>query len=476
MHLHVMCAGMTSSSPSAQKWDARLWGALILLCGVVFLDGLDVSMVGVALPSIQADLGLTTSQLQWVVSAYVLGLGGVLLLGGRASDLLGRRRVLIGALSVFTVASLVGGIVDDGTLLIVARFLKGVAAAFTVPAALSLITTTFTEGPARNKALAIFNAFGASGFSFGLVFGGLLTSADWRLTFLLPVPVAAILLAVMPRYIAKDRPYLGPKRRYDIPGALLLTTGMLLLVRTIVEAPETGWGEAETVGGFVLSVALLAAFVAVERRTSQPLVRLGIFRSGPLVRANLGAMALFGAYVGFQFVVTLYLQRTLGWSALETALAFLPGGLLVAFGAPRMGAVISRYGTAKPILASTVAFAVGYALFLPIDATPYYLAFLPTMLLVGLGFALGYAALNVQATAGVADHEQGLAAGLVQTSFQMGGAIVLAAVTAVVGTGTTTDYRTAIAVVLGVAVVSIALALAGTVSARGQEALATSGA
>ena len=319
------------------------------------------------------------------MSAYVLGLGGVLLLGGRASDLLGRRRVLIGALSVFTVASLVGGLVDDGTLLIVARFLKGVAAAFTVPAALSLITTTFTEGPARNKALAIFNAFGASGFSFGLVFGGLLTSADWRLTFLLPVPVAAILLAVMPRYIAKDRPYLGPKRRYDIPGALLLTTGMLLLVRTIVEAPETGWGEAETVGGFVLSVALLAAFVAVERRTSQPLVRLGIFRSGPLVRANLGAMALFGAYVGFQFVVTLYLQRTLGWSALETALAFLPGGLLVAFGAPRMGAVISRYGTAKPILASTVAFALGYALFLPIDATPYYLAFLPTMLLVGAG-------------------------------------------------------------------------------------------
>ena len=176
MHLHVLCAGMTSSSPaSAQKWDARLWGALILLCGVVFLDGLDVSMVGVALPSIQADLGLTTSQLQWVVSAYVLGLGGVLLLGGRAADLLGRRRVLIGALSVFTVASLIGGLVDDGTLLIVARFLKGVAAAFTVPAALSLITTTFTEGPARNKALAIFNAFGASGFSFGLVFGGLLT-------------------------------------------------------------------------------------------------------------------------------------------------------------------------------------------------------------------------------------------------------------------------------------------------------------
>src|SRR5919107_4014453 len=270
MHMHVFSPGMTSSSPATPRWDARLWGALILLCGVVFLDGLDVSMVGVALPSIQADLGLTTSQLQWVVSAYVLGLGGVLLLGGRAADLLGRRRVLIVALSVFTLASLVGGLVSEGSLLIAARFLKGLAAAFTVPAALSLITTTFTEGPARNKAMGIFNAFGASGFSFGLVFGGLLTEVGWRWTFLLPVPVAALLLFALPRYIPRDRAYLGPKRRYDLPGALLLTAGMLLLVRTIVEAPNAGWGEPETIAGFVLAAGLLAAFVAVERRAQQP--------------------------------------------------------------------------------------------------------------------------------------------------------------------------------------------------------------
>jgi MFS family permease len=448
-------------SDSSPTWGARLWGALILLCGILFLDGLDVSMVGVALPSIQADLGLSTSQLQWIVSAYVLGLGGVLLLGGRAADLLGRRRVLFGALAVFTLASLAGGIVDDGALLIAARFLKGVAAAFTVPAALSLITTTFSEGPSRNKALAIFNAFGASGFSFGLVFGGLLTNADWRLTFLLPVPVAAVLLALIPRYIAKDRPHLGARRHYDLPGAVLLTGGMLVLVHGLVE---------ERVLEIAGALVLLAAFVAVERRAREPLVRLGILRHGPLVRANLGAMALFGAYVGFQFAVTLYLQQTLGWSALQTALAFLPGGLLVAIGAPRMGAVISRHGTAKPILASTIAFSAGYALFLPVDATPYWLGFLPSMLLIGAGFALGYGALNVQATAGVADHEQGLAAGLVQTSFQMGGAIVLAIVTAVVSSG----YQTAIAVVTGVAVVSIALALVGVVRPRGQEALATS--
>jgi MFS family permease len=466
---------MTSSSPAAPRWDARLWGALFLLCGIVFLDGLDVSMVGVALPSIQADLGLTTSQLQWVISAYVLGLGGVLLLGGRASDLLGRRRVLIVALSVFTLASLMGGLVNDGTLLIAARFLKGLAAAFTVPAALSLITTTFTEGPARNKAMGIFNAFGASGFSFGLVFGGVLTEIGWRWTFLLPVPVAALLLFALPRYIPRDRAYLGPKRRYDLPGALLLTAGMLLLVRTIVEAPTTGWGEPETLAGFVLAAGLLTAFVAVERRVAQPLVRLGIFRSSALVRTNLGAMCLFGAYVGFQFVATLYLQKTLGWSALETALAFLPGGLLVAFGAPRMGAVITRYGTAKPVVASAIAFALGYALFLRVDATPYVLTFLPTMLLIGAGFALGYSSLSVQAASGVSDHEQGLAAGLVQTSFQMGGAIVLAAVSAVVGEGTISDYRTAIAIVVGVAVVSLVLALAGVVRPRTDEVLATSG-
>jgi MFS family permease len=359
------------------------------------------------------------------------------------------------------VASLVGGLVDDPALLIAARFVKGAAAAFTVPAALSLITTTFTEGPGRNKALAIFNAFGASGFSFGLVFGGLLTSADWRLTFLLPVPVAAILLFLIPRYIAKDRPYLGAKREYDLPGAVLLTVGMLVLVHALVE---------ERVWEGLLALVALAAFVMVERRTPQPLVRLGIFRSGSLVRANLGAMCLFGAYVGFQFAATLYLQGTLGWSALETALAFLPGGLFVAFGAPRMGAVISRFGTTKPILASTVAFAAGYALFLPVDASPYWATLLPVMLLIGLGFTLGYAALNVQATAGVADHEQGLAAGLVQTSFQIGGAVVLAAVSAVVSSG----YQSAIAVVLGVAVLSIVLALVGVVRPSTDEVLATS--
>jgi MFS family permease len=462
------------SSTSTPRWDARLWGALILLCGVLFLDGLDVSMVGVALPSIQSDLGLTTSQLQWVVSGYVLGYGGVLLLGGRAADLLGRRRVLIAGLAVFTLASLAGGFVNDGTLLIISRFAKGLSAAFTAPAGLSIITTTFTEGPARNKALSIYTACGASGFSFGLVLGGVLTEIGWRWTFLLPVPIAAAILFFVPRLIAADRPHLGPKRRYDVAGALTLTAGMLLLVRTIVQAPQDGWGAPVTVAAFAAAAALLATFVTIERRSSHPLVRLGILRSGTLVRANLGAMSVFGAYVGFQFVATLYLQQTLGWSALHTALAFLPAGLLVAFGAPRIGGLVDRFGTSRIIAAGAVLFVAGYALFLRVDAVPYWLTVLPTMLLLGGGFALCFPSLNMQATAGVADHEQGLASGLVNTSFQVGGAVVLAVVSAVAsGSGDILDvYRSSIAVVLGVAVLGLVVALAGIAPARNQEALA----
>src|SRR5215211_356281 len=281
------------------QWDARLWSILILLCGVLFLDGLDVSMVGVALPSIRSDLGLSTSSLQWIVSGYVLGYGGLLLLGGRFADLLGRRRVLLGALAVFTVASVLGGLVSDGTLLVVTRFLKGAAAAFTAPASLSIITTTFAEGPARNRAISIYTSCGASGFSLGLVFGGLMTELGWRWTFLLPVPVAIALLIAAPRVLAKDGPIApGVRRSFDFAGAVTLTAGMLLLVRTIVEAPDTGWGAVETLGGMLIAIALLGTFVAIELRSATPLVRLGILRSGSLVRANLGMMTMFGAYIG----------------------------------------------------------------------------------------------------------------------------------------------------------------------------------
>src|SRR5919204_6595297 len=218
----------TATATTKPKWDVSVWGLLAVLCGVLFLDGLDVSMVGMALPSIDSDLGLTTSQLQWIVSGYVLGYGGFLLLGGRAADLLGRRRVLLIALAVFAVASALGGVVSDGTLLVITRFLKGASAAFTAPAGLSIITTSFAEGPERNRALSIYTATGASGFSFGLVFGGLLTELGWRWTFLLPVPIALVLLALAPRFLPRDHIMPTGRRSFDIPGAVTLSAGMLL--------------------------------------------------------------------------------------------------------------------------------------------------------------------------------------------------------------------------------------------------------
>ena len=446
---------------------------LVVLCGVLFLDGLDVSMVGVALPSIDADLHLTTSQLQWIVSGYVLGYGGLLLLGGRTADLLGRRRTLLIALGVFTVASALGGLVDNGTLLVVTRFLKGAAAAFTAPAGLSIITTTFAEGPERNRALSIYTATGASGFSLGLVLGGLLTELGWRWTFLLPVPIAIALLAIGPRVIPHDRGAALSRRRFDVPGAVTLTTGMLLLVRTIVEAPDQGWASAQTIGAFALSAILLSLFVAIERRSPAPLVRLGILRSSSLVRANLGMMTMFGAYVGFQFVMTLYLQTLNGWSAIQTALAFLPAGLLVALLSTRIGPIVDRIGTSRLVALGALSFAAGYTAIAlrGIDIAPsYVLELLPTMLLLGFGFALSFPTLNIAGTSGVGDHEQGLASGLVQTSFQVGGAIGLAVVSAIItghaggstDTGVILDaYRTALIVVTGVAIAGLAIALSG---------------
>src|SRR3954468_4413579 len=466
------------------RWDRRLWTSLVLLCGVLFLDGLDVSMVGMALPSIRDDLGLNPSQLQWVVSGYVLGYGGLLLLGGRAADLLGRKRVLIGALGVFLVASLLGGLASDPTLLVATRFIKGAAAAFTAPASLSLITTTFAEGPARNKALSVYTACGASGFSFGLILGGLMTEIGWRYTFLLPVPFALAILLFAPRVLRPDGVLTRSRGAFDIPGAVTITAGMLMLVRTVVRAPDVGWASATTIVSFAAAVALLTAFVLIEQRTKHPLVRLGILRSGHIVRANFSAMATAGSYFGFQFIATLYFQNVLGWSALETALAFLPAGLLVAFGSTRVGPLVNRFGTTPLIAIAFISFAAGYALFLRADLNPTYITMiLPTMLLIGMGFALGFPSFNMQGTTGVADHEQGLASGLINTSFQVGGAITLAVVSAVIGDGSASgsdaasflhDSHTAVGVVTGVAALGLVSALSG-LALRRRPALAVDG-
>ncbi|MCF1592801.1 MFS transporter [Streptomyces muensis] len=460
------------------RWTPRLWGTLLVLCAAMFLDALDVSMVGVALPSIGADLGLSTSTLQWIVSGYILGYGGLLLLGGRTADLLGRRQVFLVALGVFALASLLGGLVDSGPLLIASRFVKGLAAAFTAPAGLSIITTTFAEGPIRNRALAIYTTCGATGYSMGLVFSGLLTEASWRLTMLLPAPVALIALLaglkLLPR-TERERASGG----YDIPGAILGTASMLLLVFTVVEAPEVGWGSARTILSFAAVVVLLTAFVRVERRSPSPLIRLGVLRSGAQVRAQLGALTFVGSYIGFQFLVTLYMQQVLGWSALHTALAFLPAGALVALSATKVGAIIDRFGTARLIVIGFASLVIGYVLFLRIDLDPVYAAvILPTMLLVGVGFALTFPSLNVQATNGVDEHEQGMVSGLLNTSVQVGGALFLAVVTAVLTANSPEEpaspqavldsYLPALVVTTVIAVAGLMIALTGLRTRREQ--------
>jgi EmrB/QacA subfamily drug resistance transporter len=472
--MYSVVAMTSSAAPraSAPRWSPRLWAILIVLCGALFLDALDVSMVGVALPSIRADLGLTTASLQWVVSGYVLGYGGLLLLGGRAADLLGRRRVFLAALAVFAVASLFGGLVSSAGLLIAARFIKGVAAAFTAPASLSIITTTFAEGPQRNRAVSIYSAFGASGFSLGLVLSGLLTEVSWRWTLLLPAPVALLILVAGLRLIPRDASQVRRSRRFDAPGAVTVTAAMLLLVSAVVGAPQSGWASAATLGSFAGAAVLLAAFGVIERRSRDPLLPFGIFRSASLTRANLGILALFGSYVSFQFLVTQYLQTASGWTALGTALAFLPAGVLVAVASPRMGLLLDRFGPALMVTVALGCLVAGYALFLRIGPHPDYPGvILPSVLLIGAAFGLGFSALNVQATAGVADAQQGLASGILQTSMQIGGALVLAIVTAVVDAhggnrvaapnALLSAYRPALEVITGVAAVGVAVAASG---------------
>ncbi|HWF53938.1 MAG TPA: MFS transporter [Solirubrobacteraceae bacterium] len=436
---------MSSSDVSAardehgEKWGLQLRITVAILCGALFLDAMDVSSVNVALPTIGSHLRMSASSLQWVVSGYVLGYGGFLLLGGRASDLLGRRRVFLTALAIFAVASAVGGAANDGTLLVATRFIKGVGAAFTVPAGLSILTTTFPEGAARNKALGAYGATAAGGFSLGLVIGGLLSELGWRYVFLLPAPFALVLIIAGARVLNVGNDASLGHRHYDMLGSLTVTASMLALVYSVVEAPSHGWLTGRTLGGLALSVLLLAAFVAIESRSPHPLVRLGILRTRTLVSADIAAMLYFGSYLGFQFLATLYVQYVAGWSPIDTALAFLPSGAFLPILGSQAERLIGRFGTRRLIAAGLTAFAIGYALLLREHShhLAYTTMLLPSMIVIGLGWGLGFPALNVQATAAVADAEQGLAAGLFNTAFQIGGAIFVAVVSAVVSSHTT---------------------------------------
>lgn len=413
-------------------WPARLWVALLIFSGVILLDGLDISMIAVAIPEIQHEFGISAANAQWLVSAYILAFGGFLLLGGRCADLFGRRRVLVIGLAVFAVVSLFGAFTDDAFLLIASRFVKGMTAGFTGPAAMALLTTTFPEGPQRNKAFGIFNLFEASGYSSGLLIGGLLAALDWRYIFLLPAPIALLLLLAAMRFLPPDAPRTEPLR-LDISGAVTLVAGMLLLVFTVVSGEDAGWASIQTIAGFVVSGLLLTSFVIIERSVEQPLIRLDIFRNRSLVAANISAALLYGGAMGFQFLIALYLQNLQGWQPLQMALVLLPAGLMVVVIGPKIGALISRFGVTRVLLIGLVAFIPCYLLMLRIGPTPdLWTVLLPASVLWGVGFALSISALMVAGTSGVEDEEQGLAAGLLNSSLQIGGACGLAIVTAAI--------------------------------------------
>ncbi len=416
--------------PRAERMTARAWGLLLVLSGAIFLEGIDVSMMGVALPSIRAELGMSTSSLQWVVSAYVLGYGGFVLLGGRAADLLGRRRMFLGWLVVFVAFSGLGGFAEDGWVLILARFVTGVAAAFLAPAGLSIITTMFAEGPVRNRAVLVYAGAAAGGFSLGMLTGGLLTAIDWRWVFFAPVVVAAAILiaaiVLIPREERRERTAGG----FDIPGTLTLTGAMLLLVVTVVHAPEVAIGTTlVTLAG---AGVLFAAFVRIERRSAAPLLRLGILGSAPLLRANAGAMLLVGSFMAFQLVAVLYLQELRGWSTVETGLALAVVGIDAVLAPTLTPVLVNRFGNRRVLAAGMVVALLAYLLFLPVGADWSFWAMLPAFLALGVAFTLAYGPLTIAATDGVADEEQGLASGLLTTSFEFGAALGLAVVTAVI--------------------------------------------
>ncbi|GHH58452.1 MFS family permease [Streptomyces umbrinus] len=421
----------------------RAWALLLVLCGTIFLEGIDVAMLAVAIPSIRSDLDLPTDTAAWVMSAYVLGYAGFTLLGGRAADLLGRRRMFLTWLTVFLAFSGLGGFATEGWTLIVARFVTGVSAAFMTPAALSLITTSYEEGEQRNKALLVFAGTAAGGFSLGLVIGGLLTQLGWRWVFFAPVLLAGALLVAAVRLIPAmpltEEPEKSPgrpRRRtegFDILGATTAAAAMLLAAYAVIRLEHGLDGWQLTAGAALAATALLVVFVAVERRTPTPLVRLGILRTGSVVRADLGALLFVGAFFGFQFVLTLYLQELRGWSSLQTAIALVVLGCDAILAPTLTPRLVTRFGHAKVILGGFVLAVVAYGLFLPVGMDWSYAAMFPTLIIAGTAFALAYGPLTIAATDGVAESEQGLASGLLHTATQFGSAIGISAVTAVYG-------------------------------------------
>jgi len=415
------------------------WRILAVVATAFFMTILDVSIVNVALPSISRSLHFSRENLQWVITAYSIAFGGFLLLAGRAADLLGRRRVFIVGVALFTIASLVCGLAQSEGMLIVARAVQGLGGAIITPAALSIVMTSFEEGAERNKALGIWGALGGSGAAVGVLAGGVLTKyLGWEWIFFVNVPVGAVVLALTPRIVPESRRE-GAERRYDALGAVLVSGGLALLVYTISRAPDVGWATARTILLLVASGALLVGFLVNERRAPDPLMPFHIFRVRTVAGANVVGSLLGAVLFANFFLLTLYVQNVLGYSALKTGVTFVAtaGTAVVAAGVAQ--ALTTRFGP-KPIIAIGLALLTGAMIWysqIPVHGS-YVSHLLPGYLMVGVGIAFAFVPVSIAALAGVVEREAGLASGLINTSQQIGGAVG----TAVASTIFTSHFKT----------------------------------
>jgi len=416
----------------------RKWSALALLCTVQFMVVLDIAVVNVALPSIKIDLGFSQENLQWVISAYALLFGGFLLLGGRAADLLGRRRVFLVGIVVFTAASLLSGFAWSEGALIGSRALQGLGAAIISPAALSILMTTFSEGSERNTALGAWGAVGAFGAVAGVLLGGILTDLlSWQWIFFINAPVGVAAFVLAPVLLDESRD--AEARGFDLPGAALVTGGLVALVYAITQANKYGWGSAETIGLFAASLALLAGFVAWEARAQDPLMPLSIFRLRTLVGANIAGVILGTVLFAMFLMLTLYMQQVLRYSPLRTGVAYLAvAGTAIVWSA-LAAQLVTRVGVKRVLIVGMVFLTAGLAYFTQVSVGGSYATdLLPGFLVIAVGMGFSFVPISIAALAGVRDSEAGLASGLINTSQQVGGALGIAALSAI-ATSTTSN-------------------------------------
>ncbi|MFD3976273.1 MFS transporter [Streptomyces cyaneofuscatus] len=447
--------------------DPRRGGLLFVLASNMLIDALEVSVMVVAMPVMKDDLRLSLPEVQWAMSGFALGFGGLMLLGGRLVELLGRRRVYLTALLVFAAVSLAGALVEDPALLLATRFVKGFAAALTAPTGLAILSTVIPQGRARARALSVYAFFGACGFTVGLVLSGLLTEVSWRWTMAFPAPVVLLLFVAGRRLIPADHAPRGAARLrvrdLDLPGACALTGGLLALAYGLVSLPAGGLQDPRVIGAFVVGLGLLAAIPRIERAATRPLLRPDRPAGRVLLRSALGAGALNGSYLGLLFILTFQL-RAAGWGPLETGLALLPASAPLAATALFSGRLASRFGTARLVAVGSALPFIGYVLYLrrPVP-DPYVGGVLPTLLLVAAGFVLAFAALNMQAAASVPPAVRAQASGLYQSAVQIGAVVVLAVVTALLadGQGAGGPPRAAMAFVAGVGLLGFLAGLRG---------------